>query len=369
MEGSIVRVVARGAGGTGFFVAPGLVLTCAHVIGHEAGSSVRIVMGGQVFAGTVTARHPAQAPAGEPFPLPDLALIEVPGAPADLDCVRFDLGPPQVEDRIHTIGHTRTWSRLPGAEPATFTYEGLHRVDGGSLLKLASGQAVPGMSGGPLLNLATGGVCGILKTSRDPGSPHGGWGVPADAVAQLFPEAFDASERFHTERAGWHDPGAAQGLIVDLGRVREESPGGKPGEVLFTVTDATPEKVKLTSVRALVRDRSPSLKPHHRLAEGVPEQYDLDLALTPHLDSYELLDVHHVLDPGETEGYRVRVTSPEGWRYRLEFVVGWHRLGSADPQETSLGPVELTFRVKSEEALTALVRRGRTAVAGESDDD
>ncbi|MFC4120645.1 S1 family peptidase [Nonomuraea zeae] len=369
MEGSIVRVLAKGAGGTGFFVAPGLVLTCSHVIGRQDGPSVRIVTGGQVFAGRVTARHPAQAPDGEPFPLPDLALIEVPGAPDNLECVRFDLEPPQVEDRIHTIGHTRTWSRLPGAEPATFTYEGLHRVDGGSLLKLASGQAVPGMSGGPLLNLATGGVCGILKTSRDPGNPHGGWGVPAAAVARLFPEALDAGERFHAGPAGWPGPGAARGLIVDLGHVKEESPGGKPGEVLFTVTDATSEKVKLTSIRALVRDRSPVRRPHHRLPEGVPEQYDLDLALTPHLDAHELLDVHHVLDPGETEGYRVRVTSPEGWRYRLEFVIGWHRLGSGDPQESSLGPVELAFRVKSEEGLAALVREGSDAMAGDSDDD
>ena len=62
-------------------------------------------------------------------------------------------------------------------------FEGLHEVDGGRLFKLGAGAtAVPGMSGAPLVNLRTGRVCGLLKTSRDPEWPYGGWGIPIGAL-------------------------------------------------------------------------------------------------------------------------------------------------------------------------------------------
>ncbi|WP_253194480.1 hypothetical protein [Streptomyces sp. MP131-18] len=89
-------------------------------------------------------------------------------------------------------------------EPVTFTYEGVHGV-GDGLLKLGGGQAVPGMSGGPLLNLRTMGVCGVLKTTRDAAQPTGGWGVPVGVLRDLHPEIVVAHDAFHRRDHRWRE--------------------------------------------------------------------------------------------------------------------------------------------------------------------
>ncbi|MBT3155516.1 serine protease [Streptomyces sp. CHD11] len=203
----LVRISGSGAaGGTGFFVAPGTVLTCAHVVsGAEAGQLLRAEWQGGGARARLIAVHPTPngRSAPGPYPYPDLAVLAVErsGHP----CVRLDLDEPRWEDRVHGCGYTRTWSRDDAqVEPVTFTYEGVHEV-GGGLLKLAGGQAVPGMSGGPLLNLRTMGVCGVLKTTRDPALPTGGWGVPVGLLRELHPEVVAAHDAFHHGDRRWRE--------------------------------------------------------------------------------------------------------------------------------------------------------------------
>ncbi|WP_405643859.1 trypsin-like peptidase domain-containing protein [Streptomyces sp. NBC_00019] len=194
------------AGGTGFFIAPGTILTCGHVVtGGTGAESLRACWNGGSAAARIVAVHPSAGAlrAPGPYPYPDLAVLEVErtGHP----CVRLDLDEPRWEDRVHGCGYTRTW---PGeqaqVEPVTFTHEGLHEV-GAGLLKLAGGQAVPGMSGGPLLNLRTTGVCGVLKTTRDADRPTGGWGVPVGLLRTLHPELLDAHDAFHRTDRRWRE--------------------------------------------------------------------------------------------------------------------------------------------------------------------
>src|SRR5262245_51239649 len=70
-------------GGTGFLVAPGLVLTCAHVVGVDADdgkavvSDVEIVWQGTTYPGTVLRAVPDKDPGDGRWGFPDLALIEV----------------------------------------------------------------------------------------------------------------------------------------------------------------------------------------------------------------------------------------------------------------------------------------------------
>lgn len=193
----IIHLSAPGTmGGTGVLTAPGLAITCAHVVdGHDDRPMV-VQWQGHEYPGQVLAQLPPRPAAGDRYPYPDLALVAVAGI-GDHPCAWLDDDLPHIEDRVHVRGYTRTLGI--GSEPANFTYEGQHEVGGSHLLKLGpGGQVVKGMSGGPLLNLRTGRVCGLLKATRDSWLPHGGWGVPVTAVRASFPDMVKAHDAYHS---------------------------------------------------------------------------------------------------------------------------------------------------------------------------
>jgi hypothetical protein len=59
------------------------------------------------------------------------------------------------------------------------------------------------MSGAPVLDLATGEVIGMLRTSRKLDSNLGGWVVPADVIRALWPEEASQGDRFHEQDPRW----------------------------------------------------------------------------------------------------------------------------------------------------------------------
>ncbi|WP_445269018.1 VMAP-C domain-containing protein [Streptomyces sp. DSM 41634] len=180
--------------GSGFFIAPGWVLTCAHVVG-EGGAAVRLTgrevgitfsSGAHGATGTVTGRVECVLPErleerrprrGALWDLPDLALLRV-LAPVSHACVwltdrsrpRFDevayfgctedLGTPEITGRT---------TRLRGS------------AGNGAAIRLGDDDEIdPGMSGGPVVDLARGEVVGVLKARR-----HGAGGGLAVSVVQL----------------------------------------------------------------------------------------------------------------------------------------------------------------------------------------
>ncbi|WP_091094768.1 trypsin-like peptidase domain-containing protein [Micromonospora citrea] len=199
----LVRLGAPGAsGGTGFFVAPGTILTCAHAVAGASGGSVEVDLGTRTVAGVVAGVHPPTGGIGM-YPYPDLAVVTV-----DETCghgiVVLDEGLPLLDDRLHAVGFSSTLGGRSGAEPATYTFDGLHPTDDGMLLKLGAGaHASAGMSGAPLLNLRTGRVCGIVKTTRDNEHPYGGWAVPVRALRAYEPELLVTSAGFHERDRAW----------------------------------------------------------------------------------------------------------------------------------------------------------------------
>lgn len=109
VRASVVRIGAPGDGydgssdgsprmfwGSGFLVAPGWVLTCAHVVGKGAAAvwrgerAIGITIGdeevhsGELAFGLPLPEDPLTPPS--PWPFPDLALVRVPGA-EDADCL------------------------------------------------------------------------------------------------------------------------------------------------------------------------------------------------------------------------------------------------------------------------------------------
>lgn len=184
--------------GSGFFIAPGWVLTCAHVVG-EGGAAVRLVgrevgitfsvaggpgeaAGTGTVAGRVECVLPERLEERRPAPralwdLPDLALVRV-LAPISHACVWLtDRARPRLDEAAY-FGATED---LGVREITGRTTRLRGTAANGAAIRLGDDDDIePGMSGGPLVDLARGEVIGIVKARRQ----AGGGGI-AVTVAQL----------------------------------------------------------------------------------------------------------------------------------------------------------------------------------------
>ncbi|GHF73639.1 hypothetical protein GCM10018790_59390 [Kitasatospora xanthocidica] len=169
--------------GSGFLVAPGTVLTVAHVARRALnGPSVSGSWGSAKTAGPARL-FPADPGTGRFHAFPDLAVLtlEVPVAPPEL----------VLDPEVPPAG---TPVLVAGFSPHTPT-NGVHDD---SLLLTVAGPAADyvrvtgdevrdGFSGGMVIRLDTGAVCGVLKGSRDFEGVRGGWFTPLSALAAVLP--------------------------------------------------------------------------------------------------------------------------------------------------------------------------------------
>jgi tetratricopeptide (TPR) repeat protein len=190
-----VRIKIDGEYGTGFFVAPGLVLTCTHVIdaAYQKGTSIFVYY---------TEKELSPFPIGEdeffPAPYPDMALLRV--NYEDHPCVLLGREYRAFID-FYSFGYTQDH---PDGESTTVECEGI-LVDGGTLIKLKEGQVKPGSSGSPLLNKKTGSVCGLINRTRGRGTDLGGTAIPISTVFSKFPDLERQNLAFHRQDLRWKD--------------------------------------------------------------------------------------------------------------------------------------------------------------------
>nr|WP_267893396.1 trypsin-like peptidase domain-containing protein [Streptomyces sp. FXJ1.172]WEP00213.1 trypsin-like peptidase domain-containing protein [Streptomyces sp. FXJ1.172] len=180
--------------GSGFFIAPGWLLTCAHVVGRggaavcrgESAMSVTWLErsaadGWAERTGTGTAvlvapRPDAAQAARDRWPFPDLALVQVTGAD-DVPCLWLadrEAGP---RTPVGLYG----WSVQTGELGIRHGDGELAGSDARALL-LAGSLPVGGLSGGPVLDLRHGSVVGVIKGRR----PEEGVAVPVTALYELL---------------------------------------------------------------------------------------------------------------------------------------------------------------------------------------
>lgn len=186
----------RSGWGTGFFVAPGWILTCAHVVKEAKGEPIQVRWQNQEnWAQAVVERSIA-----DPY---DLALLRVTlPANANPPCVYLDEEMIRSRDPLYLFGYPD--QDFPNGCPVTFNCEGL-TGDEPALIKFALGQVRPGMSGSPLLNQRTGKVCGIVKFTRDRSFDLGGGAIPAHVILEQFPQLRDLQQEFHGGDRRWGD--------------------------------------------------------------------------------------------------------------------------------------------------------------------
>lgn len=183
--------------GSGFFAAPGIVVTCDHVLRaielttSAAPADVHVVGHGdhEYRVLDVSDRSAAQ----------DLAVLRVEPAHGH-SCALLAVGL-RGGDALLTFGGTE---KRPGGVPTELRAEGMTNEDP-PMMKLAGGQVQPGMSGSPVLSLRTGAVCGVLKRTRDPAQPLGGYAIPIQTLFRLTPSLERGSNRFHEAYTTWYD--------------------------------------------------------------------------------------------------------------------------------------------------------------------
>ncbi|NGO12516.1 hypothetical protein G5C60_34135 [Streptomyces sp. HC44] len=192
---------ADGAEGTGFFVAPGLVLTCAHVIGSADAQVAACWRGQDLTLGVVAEWFLPPGPAGSG---PDLALLRAPeGLDHPVVCLAEAMEP---GDELWAYGHPQ--GRYRTGDSVSFTAQGPSRrirAGGGSLAlhHATHGRATPGFSGAPVINWRTGSVCGVLRFahSLERGVP-GARLVPVAELLAAYP-FLDLPEKVTRPRRDW----------------------------------------------------------------------------------------------------------------------------------------------------------------------
>jgi hypothetical protein len=186
-----VRIDVGGAAkGSGFFVAPGRVLTCAHVLGGATEGIT--VYGVDDVPYTVTK-------VGDVWESRDLAILRVTPSEAH-PCVLL-IGGQNFDDPFLTFGYPELHREGVASPLATEGYTGDDR-----LLRLGGGQVQPGMSGAPILNRRTGGVSGVLSVTRNEQMALGGYAIPIETLWPLKPTLKRRNEAYHdAHRHEWFD--------------------------------------------------------------------------------------------------------------------------------------------------------------------
>jgi Trypsin-like peptidase domain/NACHT domain len=194
LEQCTVKLTIGQSQGTGFFVAPGLILTCNHVVREAGERSIGLMWNNQ--------KNSAKAKVVGSFPDCDLALLKVdPSINVEQPCVY--LGEEfQPYDKLYLFGYSNEFS---DGSPVTIDCEG--EIGGDlKLIKFKLGNVRPGMSGSPLLNERTGCVCGIVKFNLLDGIPGGG-AVATSVILDKFPELSELQQSFHQQDRRWNNLG------------------------------------------------------------------------------------------------------------------------------------------------------------------
>ena len=168
--------VSGHSAGCAFPVAPGYLLTCAHVVGRDQSPGASVTL-------TPWQAEPHDAQLVAVDGVLDLALLRDP-APEPCDIPRFT-ATPAIGDTLIAVG----FPYRDGAcerDQITAEYEGPTQRNDQTLLKLKGGQLEPGFSGGPLLSLNHCAVIGVTRYTRDRSSDLGGWGIPISTVRQFL---------------------------------------------------------------------------------------------------------------------------------------------------------------------------------------
>lgn len=243
--------------GAGFFVAPGWVVSCAHVTGADVGREVPVAWGDTALTGIVKAASAAPGRGRGIWPFPDLAFIEIRNAPSGHPCVWLDNTTPPRDTPLTAVGFsTINDPDVPQVRTAELKRGGQTYILEGMAWELIDGEINLGLSGGPVLSHESGGVCAVVKATRKKDSSMGGYGVPMDAFrmldADVYRAVLRAHDRFHAEDDRWTKLSEATAATESADQVARTLTRKERRELLAILADldATPETLQAAFIAA-----------------------------------------------------------------------------------------------------------------------
>ncbi|MFK4109117.1 trypsin-like peptidase domain-containing protein [Streptomyces sp. NPDC002176] len=272
--------------GSGFFVAPNWVLTCAHVVHAGEGGEVTVVYRTSPYddpravPGRVAAMLPEQTgrPVPGSWPAPDLALVRL-REPVGHTCVYLSERPnPHFGGtRVFYAGWTAPRGRLQILDGQLTVQGTISAWSPEEQVRLGQNDLPSGVSGGPVVDPVRGEVVGVLKSRAD----HGGGGtsigverlrtlrLPADGD-DVYQSVVHAHDRYHRDRQ--RDADSPDPTWTDIQGELGARPGRtlspqQRGELLGLLADLPPPastRALLDLLRSLPDFRVPSLVPAPR---------------------------------------------------------------------------------------------------------
>jgi tetratricopeptide (TPR) repeat protein len=182
VRASCARVLENGVPvGTAFFIAPDMLLTCAHVVrSRNEGERISLQWSGGLFEGTLTCKRPANPGDGPPWPFPDVAVIEL-DEPLNVAPLRLSSRRVQTDDRLEGFGFPQRGN--PGGESVLPDCGGLSYVSQAGQeyqIRLIHDTIRPGISGAPIALRDSAEIVGMITDTLDPTTERGGHATPTE---------------------------------------------------------------------------------------------------------------------------------------------------------------------------------------------
>ena len=151
------------------------------------------------------------------------------------------------------------------------------------------------------------------------------------------------------------------GVFIDLGAVYQSGTGSPDSDIRFSVSNKTEADIKITAVQLLLRLATPVDETESKVPAAPLPDRALRAKINPLTKSLDLLPSHHVLKPGEVDGFKLLVSAEEGYRYEIILRILWHTMHSGKSmqtdQELDSNVICLVYRTHSPRGLLKLASR------------